>query len=135
AIAALLAIAVVAALVYANPFGTVPGRGLSQVPLNGCQLPVWGFGPIGTGSYQVGFLDVSAGTFTPASSPISFPRYVQVNELNLFAPAISYDRAAGAFLPVPSSWIAPGGLSYVYLAGSDIHIRYLPSQSDRVLFS
>src|SRR4029077_8797237 len=53
----------------------------------------------------------------------------------LFAPAISYDRAAGAFVPVPSSWIGPGGGSYVYLSGSDIHIRYLPSQSDRVLFS
>jgi len=134
AIAAVIAIAVVAGLVWLNPFATVPGRSLPQVPLNGCQLPVWGFGRYGTSTYQVGFLDVSTGTFTPA--PISLPSQSQLTGgLNLFAPAISYDRDAGVFLPVPSAWIAPGGMSYVYLSGSDIHIRYLPSQSDRVLFS
>ncbi|HSS62000.1 MAG TPA: hypothetical protein VLK30_11165 [Candidatus Limnocylindrales bacterium] len=135
AIAVLLAIAVVAGLVWANPFATAPGRSLRQVPLNVCQLPVWGFGPYDASSpssYQVGFLDVSSGTFTPA--PISLPwQPLPTQGLNLFAPAISYDRAAGEFVPVPASWIAPGGMSYVYLDGSDIHIRYLPSQSDRVL--
>jgi len=137
AIAALLAIAVVAGLVWVNPFATVPGRSLPQVLLNGCELPVWGFGPYGANSpssYYFGFLDLSTGTFTPAPSTISRPSLsaltVGPNE-----PAISYDRAAGAWVPVQSRWIAPDGMSYVYLAGSDVHIRSLPSQADRVLFS
>lgn len=136
AVAAVIAIAVVAGLVLAKPFATVPGRNLPQVPLNGCQLPVWGFGPYGTPrTYHVGFLDVSTGTFTPAPSTITFPSPTLLTEGTTNEPAISYDRAAGVWVPVQSRWIAPDGMSYVYLAGSDIHIRYLPSQADRVLFS
>jgi hypothetical protein len=134
AVAAVIAIAVVAGLVWRIPFATVPGRSLPQVPLNACQLPVWGFGPYGTSSYQVGFLDVSTGAFTPAPFAIPRPSQSQLT-VGPNAPAISYDRAARAWVPLQSSWIAPDGMSYVYLAGSDVHVRYLPSHSDRVLFS
>jgi hypothetical protein len=48
------------------------------------------------------------------------------------SPAISYDRAAGTFLPVRASWIAPDGMSYVYRDAYAIHLRSVRSQSDRV---
>ena len=137
AIAAVLAIAVVAGLVWANPFATGPGRTLPQVPLNVCQLPVWGFGPYGAStpsSYQVGFLDVSTGTFTPAQSTI--PSRAQTLPVDAEGShMISYDRAAGTWVPVRASWISQDGMSYVYLSGHDVHIRSVRFQSDRVVLS
>jgi len=137
AIAGLLTIAVVAGLVWANRFETRPGVSLPQVSFSACQLPVWGFGPYDPSTaslYQVGFLEVSTGRFTPAPSTIASPgEALPVDATG--SRAISYDRAARTWVPVRPSWISPDGMSYVYLSGHVVHITYVRSQSDRVLLS
>ena len=136
-LAAALAVAVVVGLVWANPFRSFPSRHPATVPLFECALPVYGFAPYQTGTlkvYDVGFLDLSTRAFTPAPMSIASAdqtRAVLSNE----SPALSYDRAAGAWVPVKGSWVAPNGMSYVYVVGSDIHLRAVRSQADRVLLS
>jgi hypothetical protein len=38
-------------------------------------------------------------------------------------PGLTYDRAAGVWVPVPSQWLAPGGSLYAYQGFSDTTIR------------
>lgn len=137
ALAAALAVAVVVGLVWANPFRPFPGRHPVSVALSECELPVYGFAAYQTGTlkvYAVGFLDLSTGAFTPAPMSIAAAdqtRAVVSNE----SPALSYDRAAGAWVPVKASWVAPDGMSYVYVDADNIHLRSVRSQADRVLVS
>jgi len=136
ALAAVLAIAVVVGLVWANPFRSVPTRQPAAVSLSECQLPVYGFAPYQAGSqhvYDVGFLDVSTGKFTWVPSPLSPAQEAQLDGTN--SPVITYDRSASTWVPVKAAWIAPDGMSYVYLAGDDIHLRSVRSQADRLLLA
>ena len=137
ALAAALAVAVVVGLVWANPFRSFPAPQPTTVSLSQCELPVYGFAPYQTGTlkvYDVGFLDVSTRAFTPTPTSIAVAdqtRAVLSNE----SPALSYDRAAAAWVPVKGNWVAPDGMSYVYVDGNDIHLRSVRSQADRVLLS
>ena len=137
ALAFALAVAVVVGLVWANPFRSFPAPRPATVPLSECELPVYGFAPYQAGApnvYTVGFLDLSTHAFT--SVPMSIAAADQTRAvLSNESPALSYDRAAGAWVPVKTSWVAPDGMSYVYVDGNDIHIRSVRSQADRVLVS
>ena len=135
AVAAVLAIAVVVGLVWANPFRSVPGQPAASVPLSECQLPVFGFAQNQAQHfYEVGFLDVSTGKFTPVPSYMSRADETLVGlatHVDGFG-AITYSRAGKVWLPVKASWSAPDGMSYVYQTGNGIHLRSLRSNSDRL---
>jgi len=135
AIATGLAIAVVLGLALTNPLRSLPNRHPGNVPLSECQLPVYGYAPYEIDAqtvYEVGFLDTSTGKFTRVSSRISPADEARMDRTS---PNITYDRAAEAWVPVRSNWVSADGMSYVYLAGNDIHIRSVWSQSDRVLLT
>jgi hypothetical protein len=137
ALAVALAVAVVLGLVWANPWRSFPAPHPATVPLSECELPVYGFAPYKAGApnvYDVGFLDLASRTFTPV--PISIAAADQTRAvLGNESPSLSYDRLAGAWVPVKSSWVAPDGMSYVYVDGGAIHLRSVRSQADRVLLS
>jgi hypothetical protein len=134
ALAIALAVAVVLGLVWANPWRSFPASHPATVPLSECELPIYGFAPYQAGApnvYDVGFLDLATKTFTPAPMSIASADQTRAVLGNEF-PAISYDRAAGAWVPAKASRVAPDGMSYVYPVGNDIHLRSVRTQSDRV---
>ena len=137
ALAAALAIAVVVGLAWANPFRSSPSPLQATVPLSECELPVYGFAPYQSGTlnvYDVGFLDLSTHAFT--ESPMSIATADQSRALlSDQSPALSYDRAARAWVPVKANWVAPDGMSYAYVDGNAIHLRSVRSHADRVLVS
>lgn len=138
-VAAVLMIATVAGLLYLGPLRPAHRTQTATIPLADCKLPIYGQAPYQSGQqtiYEEGFLDLSDGSFTRASAAST----TQVDHL-LALPGsggISYDRTFDVWLPVPSSWIAPDGLSYAYLSGpngsqTDLHLRDVRTQFDRVL--
>jgi hypothetical protein len=137
ALAIALAVAVVVGLVWANSFRSLPSPRPANVPLSQCELPVYGFAPYEAGTpnvYEVGFLDLATRAFTPVPmsiAPADQTRAVVGNE----SPSLSYDRLAGAWVPVKSSWVAPDGMSYVYVDGGAVHLRSVRSQEDRTLLT
>src|SRR4029077_20030993 len=117
AVAAVLVVATVAALVLLGPSRPSP-RSQTTIPLADCKLPIYGQAAYQSGQqtiYAEGFLDLSDGSFSRASAAST----TQVDHLRALpgSGGISYDRTFDAWLPVPSSWIAPDGLSYAYLSG------------------
>ncbi len=140
AIAAGVAVAVIAGMMAIGYFrsglgGSQPASH-PQVPLSECRLPVYGFGIYQAGQqsdYEVGFLDLSTQVFTQAASsttgPVDHLRISSTNE----PVQIAYDRPAGIWLPVKSEWIANDGLSYVYMSGSDLHLKDVGTGADRTL--
>jgi len=138
-VAALLMIATIAGLLYLGPLRPAHRTQTATIPLSDCKLPVYGQATYQPGQktiYEEGFLDLSDGSFSPAS-PAST---TEVDHLRALPSGggISYDRAFDLWLPVPFSWIAPDGMSYAYLSSqqsttTDVHVRDLRTQSDRVL--
>src|SRR5712692_215467 len=128
----------VAGLMYLGSVRPSP-RSQSTISVADCKLPVYGQAPYQAGQqtiYVEGFLDLSDGSFTRASAAST----TQVDHLLGFpgSGGISYDRTFDVWLPVPSSWIAPDGMTYAYLSSpqnstTDLHVRDLRTPSDRVL--
>jgi len=140
AIAVGLAIAVIVGMVAIGYFrsglrGSQPASH-PPVPLSECRLPVYGFGIYQAGQqsdYEVGFLDLSTQIFTPAASSTTGPvDHLRISS-SLDGVHIAYDRVAGMWLPVKSEWIANDGLSYVYMSGTDIHLKDVRTGFDRTL--
>ncbi len=113
-VAALLALAVIASLVYSRynselhgPAGTGRiGQGIvpNRVPFQ-CSLPV------------------VVGTYPPAFIQIQLPSGLMVNEAiqpDNFNGQSSYDMQAGKWVPVPSYGVSPDGKLYAYALPGDI---------------
>ena len=86
-----------------------------------CRLPIYAGGP-GSGGFLVlpdrtFIADPRSGVTVPSPSPGSSPPPAQYGPQGWFG--LTYDVAAGRWVPVPRSWVAPDGKRYAYPGNPD----------------